>query len=261
VHSVQAEQFGIAEAAAAWRASLAHEGYEHHADRSDIRRLRRLPRSLRQILRITRLRPAGRVLEVGCGGGAQLVPLALKGYDCTGIDCSPPVLSRLRNYSQEVSRLSGQPLTLSTVAAMFPDVVVNNGSFDLVYEFGVVEHVLDDTERMQFHRGMVGCCRPDGWVAHAVPNGSHPLRQRVRAERLGGYDIPEVDYTATSLADELERAGLHDVGVYPLNVLGYLKLEPSAIGRVAWAAAQLVPRWQHPTLQRHALTLLGIGRR
>jgi 2-polyprenyl-3-methyl-5-hydroxy-6-metoxy-1,4-benzoquinol methylase len=259
---VQPEQFGIAEAAAAWQASLAQDGYEHHAVRaSDIRRLRRLPRSLRQILRITRLRPAGRVLEVGCGGGAQLVPLALRGYDCTGIDCSPPVLSRLRNYSREVSRLAGQPLTLSTVAAMFPAVEGGKEPFDLVYEFGVVEHVLDDTERMQFHRGMVGCCRPNGWVAHAVPNGSHPLRQRVRTQRLGGYDIPEVDYTATSLADELVRAGLRDVRVYPVNVLGYLMLEPSAVRRVAWGAAQLVPRWQHPTLQRHALALLAVGRR
>jgi len=152
-------------------------------------------------------------------------------------------------------------MTLSTVAAIFPHVERDKGTFDLVYEFGVVEHVLDDTERMEFHRGMVGCCRPNGWVAHAVPNGSHPLRQRARTQRLGGYDIPEVDYTATSLADELERAGLRDVRVYPVNVLGYLMLEPSAVGTAAWAAAQLVPRWQNPTLQRHALTLLAVGRR
>jgi SAM-dependent methyltransferase len=207
------------------------------------------------------LRAAGRVLEVGCGGGAQLVPLALKGFDCTGIDCSPTVLSRLRNYSQEVSQLSGSPLALSTVAATFPDVVPDNGSFDLVYEFGVAEHVLDDTERMQFHRGMVGVCKPNGWVAHAVPNGSHPLRRRVHMERLGGYGIPEIDYSATSLADELERAGLRHVAVYPVNVLGYLMLEPSALGRAAWAVAQLVPRWRHPALHRHALTLLAVGRR
>jgi SAM-dependent methyltransferase len=223
--------------------------------------LRRLPRSLRQILRITRLQAAGRVLEIGCGGGAQLVPLALKGYDCTGIDCSGPVLSRLNDYSQEVSRLAGQPMQLSTVGATFPDFQPDEESFDLVYEFGVIEHVLDDAERMRFHRGMVGCCRRNGWVAHAVPNGSHPLCERFRRERLGGYDIPEIDYTATSLARELERAGLRDVGVYPVNVLGYLTIEPSAVRRVAWVAAQFVPRWQHPILQRHALTLLALGRR
>src|SRR5205814_7486290 len=108
--------------------------YEHHAVRaSDIRRSRRLTRSLRQILWVTRLRPSGRVLEIGCGGGAQLVPLALRGYQCTGIDCSSAVLSRLRNYSQEVSRLSGQPMTLSTVAAIFPHVERDKGTFDLVY--------------------------------------------------------------------------------------------------------------------------------
>jgi 2-polyprenyl-3-methyl-5-hydroxy-6-metoxy-1,4-benzoquinol methylase len=262
VRAVQSDHFGIAEAAAAWRASLAHDGYEHHVGRaSDIRSLRRLPRSLRQVLRITGLRPPSRVLEVGCGGGAQLVPIALKGFDCTGVDCSPPVLLRLKDFAREVSSLSGRRLAIKTVAATFPDVVAGRGGFDLVYEFGVVEHVLSDAERMHFHRSMVACCRPDGWVAHAVPNGSHPLRQRVRNESLGGYDIPEIDYTAHSLANELERSGLRDVAVYPVNVLGYLMLEPDPVRKLVWAAAQLMPRWQRPTLQRHALSLLAIGRR
>jgi SAM-dependent methyltransferase len=38
---------------------------------------------------------AGRVLDVGCGQGTQLLRLARRGYDVTGVDSSPTLLADL----------------------------------------------------------------------------------------------------------------------------------------------------------------------
>jgi 2-polyprenyl-3-methyl-5-hydroxy-6-metoxy-1,4-benzoquinol methylase len=253
----------IDEAAIAWRAELEHDGYEHHAlTARDARRLHRLSRSLRQMLRVARLQPPARVLEVGCGGGAQLVPLAAYGFECVGVDSSSEVLTRLLRYAKEASHLTSQPLTLHTIAGTFPDALRRgSASFDLVFENGVVEHVLDADARTLFHRAMVEHCRRDGFVVHIVPNGTHPLRQLAREQGLGSYCVPEIDYTPTLLADELARAGLSDVRVLPVNLLGYLVLERGLLRRLLRNAAQFIPRLQHPKLHRHALTLLGVGRR
>src|SRR5205807_10107490 len=100
---MHSDRVGIAEAASAWQTELEGGGYEHHANSDhDLRRLYKLSRSLRLALRATGVRPTARVLEVGCGGGAQLVPLALNGFECTGVDCSPAVLERFHAFAAEV---------------------------------------------------------------------------------------------------------------------------------------------------------------
>lgn len=40
-------------------------------------------------------------LEVACGDGRNLVPLAKKGFDMTGIDFSTVAMERLKNYAKD----------------------------------------------------------------------------------------------------------------------------------------------------------------
>jgi SAM-dependent methyltransferase len=49
-------------------------------------------------------RAAGPVLELGCGTGRVLGPIAADGVACTGIDASPEMLDVLRGYARTCAR-------------------------------------------------------------------------------------------------------------------------------------------------------------
>src|SRR5437899_9401752 len=92
-----------------WQSELEAGGYERRITTSaEFRRLLRLSRTWRTILKATRLRPGAAVFEFGCGGGNQLIPLALHGYRCAGIDCSEYVLARFRRLMADAERFSGR---------------------------------------------------------------------------------------------------------------------------------------------------------
>jgi len=137
-----------------WVEELRDEGYEHHiSDVKDCRQLK-LSRVWKRIFKETQLPKSGklRILEVGCGGGLQLAKLAAMGCECIGIDISREVLARAENYFREIHGVCGQELDIKLIAADFSDVGQTElgGCFDLVFNFGVIEHILDDAARLRF---------------------------------------------------------------------------------------------------------------
>lgn len=46
-------------------------------------------------------RHGGRVLELGCGTGRKLIPIASRGHPCTGLDLSPDMLAEARRKADE----------------------------------------------------------------------------------------------------------------------------------------------------------------
>jgi SAM-dependent methyltransferase len=46
-------------------------------------------------------RQGGRVLELGCGTGNQLIPIASDGHPCVGLDLSPDMLAQARRKAHE----------------------------------------------------------------------------------------------------------------------------------------------------------------
>src|SRR3989441_11208669 len=231
-----------------WKAELEAGGYERRITTSaEFRRLLRLPRTWRTILKATRLRPGAAVFEFGCGGGNQLIPLALHGYRCAGIDCSEDVLARCRLLMADAERFSGRRLSIRLHHGDFLDFRSAEPP-ELVFNFGVIEHFLDDDERRRAVGRMFSLCAPGGHVVCVVPSGTHPLRARMRAEGLGGYRVPEIDYTPALLEAEMREAGASAVRVIPHNLFGYRLLVPATafprLGHrlVFWGAPPLAPR-------------------
>ena len=102
--------------------------------------------------RVTDRRP--RILDVGCGTGANLLLLSKFG-EAEGVDVSEDALAFCRERGLDKVRLgAGEELPYE------------DGSFDLVTAFDVVEHMDDDLAGLS---ECVECLRPGGRVLLFVP--------------------------------------------------------------------------------------------
>ncbi|MEY4514870.1 MAG: hypothetical protein RLZZ450_6992 [Pseudomonadota bacterium] len=215
----------------AWRALLEEPGqYEHHCrTKQEFRQTKRLGLVWRRVLSATRLRPPARVFELGCGGGKHLAGLAVAGYSVHGVDIAPAVVERARHYLDEVNVHRLIAATVEQGNILTYDTASRAGSFDMCFHVGVVEHFLSATDRSLIWQKLVELTAPGGWVVSVVPCGMHFLRQRVRTERLLGYNVPEIDYSCATHTLEFQSAGLAEVVCLPHNFLGFLSAHP-----VAW---------------------------
>lgn len=101
-------------------------------------------------------RPGARVLDLCCGPGVFTVPLAVRGFDVTGVDLSPAMLERARKRSAD----AGAPITYvrADARSYAPpagfDVVLN-----MFTSFGYFEDPADNTQVL---RNMHRCLAPGG---------------------------------------------------------------------------------------------------
>ncbi len=250
-----------------WSEALRRGGYEPPKLRGlAAYRLRFYSRIWRRLHRLLGTHADTTFFEFGCGGGVQLIPLAFHGHRVAGIDVSREVLDRCRDYIGEVERRTGRRLPVVLYEGDFL-AFEHDRQYDVVFNFGVIEHFLDESERLSAIAKMFDLAKPGGFVVSVVPNGMHPMRQRMRAEGLGGYSVPEIDYTDESAAADMLHAGAMAPRVYPANLFAYLCLvgDPSRLLRLfkqaGYLAGQLLPpiatRWTF----RNAGSLIVVARK
>lgn len=245
---------------ATWANHLRGEGYSPAGDARFLARFRASP-YIQLILRYAALPPGSLILEPGCGSGKFSLALASLGHRVVALDYVAKVLRGVRATEQ---RLRGQwPGQLrgycqgSLEQLPFPD-----GAFDLVLNEGVVEHWLNDEERLAVLREMARVTQSGGIVAVLVPNGVHPLIREWEARMKGFRSAPPMTYySAERLEQDLRQAGLHKVytdGIYPWR--SRVRIPP-------WDGLYLVgaalDRWlllPRRLRQRWALNLIGLGR-
>lgn len=109
-------------------------------------------------------RPAGSVLDIGCGGAWLLRYAASRGWDVLGIEPSRSMWERARRRA---------PVLLGT----FPDVDLGGRTFDVVNLKLVMEHVPDPALLLREIRSVL---TPDGIVCAEVPNDFNRLQAAVR---------------------------------------------------------------------------------
>jgi ubiquinone/menaquinone biosynthesis C-methylase UbiE len=138
------------------------------------------------LVRSLQLEPGGRVLEVGCGRGIALPPLArlLAPSRLVGIDIDPGLMTLAADRVRASGTVS--ELYCADVRALpFED-----DSFDLVIDFGTCYHI---TEPERALRQIMRVLRPGGiFVCETVSSQllSHPVRTRAR--RLPWAAVPQL---------------------------------------------------------------------
>jgi len=154
-------------------------------------RRRIIARFVEQICRGVKDR-APRILDIGCGTGANLVLLSKYG-EAEGVDVSHDALSFCRERGLEKVKHGA--------AEQLP---YENDSFDLVTAFDVVEHLDDDLAGLKEMRRVL---RPGGHALLFVPTFMFlwGLQDEVSNHRRR-YRLPELKQLLTEAGFEVERA-------------------------------------------------------
>lgn len=95
------------------------------------------------------------VLEVGCGLGTDFVQFARAGAKGFGIDLSE------RSLALTAGRLKAEGLSGSLLQADAEKVPFKDGTFDLVYSWGVLHHTPDTARAV---RELIRVCKPGGEI-------------------------------------------------------------------------------------------------
>jgi len=190
-------------------------------------KLRPCSKQLKQIIHLGKIRPGMKILDFGAGGGCHSVPLAYMGYEVDALDCSDAVLKNLVTYKESVEKYAKKKLRINTIVA---DILESNlclDKYDIIFSCGVMEHFVDEKERKKVYKILASSLRKeeDCLITH-VPNGKHPFRRRQRLEKLGGYNIEEIDYTLPIFIKDVEETGLVLEKVKGVDLFGYLFILP-----------------------------------
>lgn len=257
----------ISTVAKMWQEELSSSGYENKVrNLLEYLNVIRLTRTWRKILNVVKLRKNASVFEFGCGGGKHLIPLAIRGYSCSGIDCSYGVLERSKSFISDVENFSRKKLDIKLYLGDFANYEIDE-KYDLVFNFGVIEHFLDKTERINLIKKMMDISKPAGYVLSVVPNGIHPLREKMKTEKLGGYNIPEIDYSPELMIEEMESVGARNTKIFPNNLFGYLLIEQDVpllrkiFNKSIYYASQLMPSFLTCKAYKYSYSLICISQK
>ena len=215
--------------------------------------------------------PGSRVLEVGFGSGRMISRMARDpGCRAFGVDVEDSAFSSLmescRFYGTRVGAVKGSTFELP----------FSNGSFDLVYSEGVIEHFPgeDIIRSVSEH---IRVCKKGGLVIISVPNRYayfHTLAKRVAGPEYQHY--PEKSFSRHELVRLLSDSGLRIVGldgfgfgcqfvnfkVYVLNKYLHWRLKG-----LPWRALRLLKRlhlydWGGPKLRSiFGFQVMAVGRK
>ena len=217
-----------------------------------------------------------RVLEVGVGGGSDFLRFARAGADLTGVDLTAAAVDMVRR------RLTEEGLSADVRQGNGESLPFDDGSFDLVYSYGVLHHSADPVAafREVFRvlkpggefRGMVysdrSACGFFVWAANGLLKGRPFLSQREVIYRH--LESPGTK----SYGNEEFRGILRDVGfevtrLYKRAGSGDLLLMPASEkyaggvrGLIYGIATRIVPRnWIRRNEERLGMGLNFVARR
>jgi SAM-dependent methyltransferase len=186
--------------------------------------------------------PSGRLLEVGCGSGALLLPLQRVGWTVEGVEPDPQAVSAAHSLGLEVHL--GTLEEQAYPADRYDAVVLNH----------VLEHVYDPVPLLAECRRVL---KPGGRLVVVTPNHeSWGHRRYGRAWR--GLEPPRHlrIFSPRSVEQAARRAGFAaPVATTSPGVAAFMAVESSRIARADRGAAPLA----HESLQRLAGMLAGWG--
>ncbi len=151
-----------------------------------------------------------RILEIGCGSGADSVCLALAGHDVTTLDVSDHLLEGARQLAKTAARLfPDRPLQLRFVQGDIFDLEEYAGQYDVVLSFDVTVIWPEEAKRLAALANLRAALKEEGWLLYGTTNTANPLFKLVPVRSI------VADLAVHSLAileHEVRATGLRVIG-------------------------------------------------
>ena len=200
----------------------------------------------------------GPVLDLGCGTGRLLIPLARDGFDVVGVDLSASMIGLARAKARrQARRLRGRILLARGDLRALP----LRGPFPLaVMAFHTIQHLVEDDDLVATLRGIRRVLGRDGWLAFDVfaPRPRWLARTPNRRFDATIFRHPatkqRLEYSVSHHLDESRRA-LH-VRFHYRRVLPDGRVAPRG-SIVHLCHRQLTPAEVEALLARAGLRLIG----
>ncbi|MGE0564818.1 MAG: class I SAM-dependent methyltransferase [Pseudolabrys sp.] len=174
------------------------------------------------VVRLGRFRPGARVVDLGCGSGVFTDVLHKRGFDSTGVDLSPRLVSVARRSHPDIEFIEGDVERLP-----FPDA-----SFDGVLLSGLVHHLPD---RSRCAAEVFRILKPGGHFVAFDPNRRNPFMYLYRDRTSPFYSSVGVTPNERPvLAEELAAAFRKAGFATGTDYLADLRYRYVASGRVRW---------------------------
>ncbi len=132
--------------------------YEYRRRRADVTFYRQLAKQ--------RLGTSGNILELGAGSGRITIPLARDGHEVVAIDQMPPMLARLHQRAEKLSKSTAK--RIQTVSADICTFSVPETFSLAIAAFNVLEHLYTRVEFEACLRRVAAHLEPDGAFAFDV---------------------------------------------------------------------------------------------
>lgn len=115
-----------------------------------------------------------RVLDVGCGDGANAVLLAKLGANVTGIDVSPKAIQ----LAQRRAEINGVAERTSFVCQPLEQANLATGSFDVIWGDAILHHLIGELDAVIAQ--LVKWTKPGGTILFSEPVNFSPMLRRLR---------------------------------------------------------------------------------
>lgn len=160
-----------------------------------------------------RLARGKRVLDVACGAGYGSAELARVAEQVTGLDVSEEAV--------EAARAAYAAPNLRFLTAPAQSVPLEDGAFDLIVAFEVIEHLADWPALLAEARRLLA---PGGQLIVSTPNRDYYAESR-RLHGPNPYHVHEFDYA--EFRSELEKV-FPSVSLFVQNHVGAISFHPSS---------------------------------
>lgn len=173
--------------------------------------------NLEALRRLVPIRRHMRLLSVGCGMGDYELLLRHEVAEVVGFDLSEVAVAEATRLAQAQGAQN-----VRFLAGSYRDMTWPDGTFDGAYAFGVLHHLSPD-ERAALVSRLACWVKPGGWVYVRDPNARGLLRRVAEPffRATSNLHSPnEASLDPDMIQDELRRAGLVDLQVDHIDVLG-----------------------------------------
>lgn len=158
-----------------------------------------------------------KILDAGCGGGIDVICLALLGNYVTGIDISQKMLNSAKLTSNRASEIFKKNISLKFEKADLFNLSKYKNCFDVVLNFYIIQMWKEKEKRVKILNNLKRALTKEGILLIATTNTSNFLLRSIPKTELGS---DPTYYNYVNLQEELEEVGFKVLKIKHLGLSG-----------------------------------------